>query len=101
LEPASHVHAGELALHPCIVPALEPPRLFEERGWEEGDVSGGEDAGIRRAQVLVDDDTVADLQAGALGERDRWRDAERYQHDVGVNARSALRARPEATLRAL
>ena len=50
-----------------------------------GDVAGGEDVGIGRTQVLVDDDSVVDLETGRCSEFGARNGADANDDHVGVD----------------
>ena len=67
----SMLRRGRRALVQRVGPVLDADRAAEERVVRVRDVAGGEDVGVARAQVLVDDDAVVDREPGRLGELDR------------------------------
>ena len=50
-----------------------------------GDVTRGEDVRIGRTQVLVDDDSVVDLEAGRCGQLGARGDADANDDHIGVD----------------
>ena len=65
---AEHVARGDRPLAEGVGPVLDADPLAVERVLGAGDVAGGEHAGRAGPQVLVDEDPVADGEAGPGGE---------------------------------
>jgi hypothetical protein len=55
---------------------LDAPLAAGERVEEAGDVAGSVDVGHVRFEAFVDDDAIADGDAAAVEEGNRWSDAD-------------------------
>ena len=87
---AGHVAPGLFAHHVGVVLVLHSPAHAERAALEVGDIAGGVDVGLRRAQLRVDDDAVVGLQAERAGESQLRLDADAGDDGVGAEALAAL-----------
>ncbi len=92
---AEHPGHGDRGLLERVGPVLGADARAEQRVLGRGDVADREDVGVAGAQRRVDQDTaVADRQAGAFGERDVGRRADRDQDGVGVDGGTVAELQP-------
>src|SRR6185437_11431475 len=73
-----------------VLPGFEPDMPAEQRIEMPRHVAGGEDRGIAAAAEFVDDDAVARLDAGRLGELDIGLCADADRRIIGDHWRTAF-----------
>ncbi len=82
---AEHRPGRRLRLMQRVVPVLDPDVPAEQPVVGVGDVAGGVDVRVGGTQLRVDDDAVAGLQAGHLGELAVGRDPDADDDRVGLD----------------
>jgi hypothetical protein len=96
---AQHRLGGDGALTSGVGPVLDANVSTQARTICLRDVAGGEDVRIGRAQMLVDDDSVVDLEAGLCSELGTRGDADANDDHVGVDLGAVTQ--PDAGRRAM
>jgi hypothetical protein len=68
---------------------LDTQADLQARMPRRGDVTGSEDPGRTRLEVLIDDDPIADVQPSLLGQASPWFSADANDDEIALDPRAA------------
>src|SRR4051812_31030726 len=90
--PAEHVPRRHLTLTLGHDPVLDADVLARVRIRPARNIARCEDSALARFEILVNDDAMVQGEAGRLGQRNCWPDADAHDDQIGVERAAAAEA---------